>query len=522
MRLLVLPNAASLLAPARSTARWSALTAAALTLATALPAQDAPSCLPPLPALAPLGGDAPLHRSYTRPDSAPPIGGDCARDAARLISAAIRLSSRSGVPDVRGGGNAPATIGSTLQLRAGAELRLGRVQVRLAPEIVLAGNGDFLTFPGGDPARSSYASPFYTGNFSADLPLRPGDQPLVLLAPGESGLWFQTDGFALALTSALPDWGPGVGEGLVLGRSTGGLPRAELAAWRPLAGGLFRARWFGGAAVESRFFDADTDNDLRSVAGLRLSFERADWTVGVSRTVMDGRGGGPMRAALQPLLPTRTDSLIELLAVDLLFARPDAGSLVWLEALRQQPLREARDLFLMPTEGLALRVGASQRIAESARARWMLGFEAVRLDQPAQRAGRAPQDLYTSPAVAQGWTHRGQPLGSGLGPGGQRQMLSLDREGRRWAIGGFVERVRWNDDALYREFLAYQNRHDVTVQAGLRAGRATRDGGRLDLWLSAGQRLNYLFQNGTFIPGYRTDDVGFVSAGLSLRQGSRR
>lgn len=497
-----------------------ALAAGGLPLAAA--AQDATRCLPPLPAIAPLGVDVALHRTFIRPDSSAPIGRDCNVDAARLIPAALRVTSRSGVPDHRGGGNAPATIGATIQLRAGAELRLGRVQVRIAPEVVFAGNGDFLTFPGRDSTRSSYASPFYVGDFSADLPLRPGDQPIAYIAGGESGLWYQTDAFALAVTTAIPDWGPGVGEGLVLGRSTGGLPRAELAAWRAVGSGLVRARWFGGAAVESRFFDDDAENDLRSVAGLRVTYERADWSISVSRTVMDGRQGGPMRAALQPLLPTRSDSIIELLALDLLLARPEAGSYVWFEGVRQQPLRELRDLLLMPTEGLALRVGASQRIAQSAGAAWILGFEAVRLDQPPQRAGRAPQDLYTSPTVVHGWTHRGQPLGAGLGPGSQRQMLSLDREGRRWDLGGFVERVRWNDDALYREFLAYQNRHDVTVQAGLRAGRVMRGGTRLDLSLTAGQRLNYLFQNATFIPGYRTDDVGFVFAGVSLSQDARR
>lgn len=501
--------------------RVAALSVSVAGAASAVRAQEALRCLPPLPALAPLAGTDALHRRYTRPDSSPPIGGDCTRDVARLIPAAAHLSWRSGVPDVRGNGNAPATIGSTLQLRVGTDMRLGRLQLRLAPELVLASNGAFLTFPGRDSTRSSYASPFYHAQYSADLPLRPGDRPLVYLAPGESGLWFQTDGVALALTSALPDWGPGVGEGLVLGQSTGGLPRAELSAWRPLGAALLRARWFGGVAVESRFFDESLKNDLRSVAGLRVSYERGDWSLGLSRTVMDGRGGGPMRAALQPLLRTRTDSLVELLALDLLVARPRDGFLVWLEAVRQQPLRKLRDLLLMPSEGLAIRVGASQRIAQSARATWILGAEAVRLDQPPQRAGRSPQDLYTSPTVVQGWTHRGQPLGSGLGPGGQHQLLSLDREGRMWDLGAFIERVRWNDDALYREFLAYPNRHDVSVLVGLRAGRATRGGGRVDVSLTAGRRLNYLFQNGTFIPGYRTDDVGFMSAGLSLRQGAR-
>ncbi len=460
-------------------------------------------CLPPMPALAPLGGDQPLHRSYTRADSVAPLS--CTRGTTRWIRPQLRITARGGAPDIRGAGNAPSVVGTALQLRAGMELRLGDLQLRIAPEIVSAANQDFLIFPGRDSTRSSFASPFYHGDFSADLPLRAGDAAHFRLDAGESGVWWMLPNVVFSATTARPDWGPGVGEGIVLGTSAPGLPRVEINTWRTLGAATIRARWFGGTAVESRFFDANTANDLRSLAGVRLTYERTDWTLGISRTVMDGRGGGPMSAALLPMLATRTDSVIEMLALDLFITNRESGTFAWFEGARQQPLRNFRDLTLMPTEGLAFRVGMSQRLSERDAVKWILSIEAVRLDQPAQRAGRDPQDLYTSPTVIQGWTHRGQPLGSGLGPGGQRQMISLDREGRVWGLGGFVERARWNDDALYREFLAYQNRHDVTVQLGLRAGRMLRTR-RIDAAFSIGKRLNYLFQNADFIPGYRSED----------------
>ena len=472
-------------------------------------------CLAPLPVVTPLAGDLPLHRTYTRADSTARFAG-CRDDAARWMASEARLVTRSGVPDGRGSGGAPATIGSTLHLRGGFELRLGIAQLRIAPEIIAASNADFLTFPGRDLTRSSFASPFYTGRHSADLPSRPGLATLLRVDPGESGLWILRPRYAVSVTSGLPDWGPGVGEGLVLGRSTAGLPRLELATWRPLGDAQLRLRWFGGVAVESRFFDTTARNDRRNIAGLRLTYERAHWTLGVSRTVMEGRSGAELRTALKPLQRASSDTVIEMLAADLLFANRATGSFAWVEGARQVPLRSFRDFTLMPTEGLALRVGASQRLAQSAAAQWILSAEAVRLDQPPQRSGRAPQDFYTSPLVVQGWTHRGQPLGSGLGPGGQRQFISLDREGRTWHLGGFLERMRWNDDALYREFLAYQNRHDVSVQLGLRAGRRLPSGQFVDVSLSAGQRLNYLFQNDDFLAGYRTDDVRFAQLSLTL------
>lgn len=482
-----------------------------------------------VPATRPIDPDLPLHLGPGRPGA----GAACV-DSLRLLPLEVLLSTRSGVPDGRGNAGAPAGLGSTLYLRAGAEFRAGPFVVRLAPELSQTDNGDFLTFATGDTARSGYASTFYYGAYSADLPSRPGSEQITRLALGESGIWLTSRGrenamrgdpsrtddaarlaWSVGATTALPHWGPAFGDGLVLGRSSDGLPRLEARLRR----GHLRAAWFSGAAVESRYFDRDPRNDVRGVAGLRLEYTQGPWQVGVARTLMDGRRDrAALAAALRPFArgsDAARDSTIEMLSADLLLHWPEAGASVWLEAARQAPLHSARDFLLMPTEGLAIRVGTSLPIVRRENLRWQLGFEALRTDQPPQRADRVDQDFYTSPTVVQGWTHRGEPLGSGVGPGGQRQLISLDRETPRWSIGGFVERIRWNDDAMYRIFLPYVLRHDVTVQGGL---RVARDVGawRYGLSLSGGQRLNYLFQNAEWIPGYRTDDVGFVQLGLSV------
>jgi len=66
--------------------------------------------------------------------------------------------------------------------------------------------------------------------------------------------------------------------------------------------------------------------------------------------------------------------------------------------------------------------------------------------------------------------------------------------------------VRWNEDALLRQYLAYSNRHDVTTRGGLRGG-VVLFGNEIAVEASIGHRINYLFQNTEFIPGYRTVDL---------------
>ncbi len=458
--------------------------------------------------VAPLDGALPLHRSLRETR--------CVTEGIQRPQGEALLVSRRGVPDGRGNGAAVAGVGATLQARVRWAYQRGPVLLRLAPEIQVAENRPFVTFPAGDSTRSGQSSPWYFGQYSADLPSRPGTAALTQIDLGESGIWLSGRQWIVGATSALPDWGPGVGEGLVLGRSAGGLPRLE-AAWG-LSNGAQRVdvRWFAGAALESRFFDADPANDLRGVAGLRLALAQGRWQLGLSRTVMDGRRDrAALRAAALPLRRASSDSVLETLAADLRYADAARGALLWLELARQAPLRSVHDFLLLPAEGLALRVGGSQLLATTASAQWRVGFEAVRLSQPPQRRTAPDQDLYTSPTVVHGWTHRGEPLGSGLGPGGERQLLSLDREAQT-DVGVFLERVRWNDDALYRQYLPYLTRHDVTLQGGARIRwqsptlewRASVTGGR---------RLNYLFQNADWIPGFRSDDARVLDITLSLR-----
>jgi len=85
----------------------------------------------------------------------------------------------------------------------------------------------------------------------------------------------------------------------------------------------------------------------------------------------------------------------------------------------------------------------------------------------------------------------------------------------------FGDRVRWNEDALFRQYLAYPNRHDVTIRGGVRGG-IVMYGTEIAAEASIGHRLNYLFQNAAFIPGYRTVDLAVPALRLSITPATGR
>jgi hypothetical protein len=199
------------------------------------------------------------------------------------------------------------------------------------------------------------------------------------------------------------------------------------------------------------------------------------------------------------------------------YAAPRAGMRVYLEVATPRPAGRLRDWLTVPGEQLAYQFGVEKVIRRPA-VQWLLHTEMMNLEHGIQVRERAPHDFYTGYGTPHGWTQRGQLLGAGVGPGGQMQWLSVDRISGRWHVGAYGERVRWNNEALARQYLPTYYRHDVTLRGGIRGGMRTRIAGQpyyVALDASLGKRLNYLFQNTTFIE-YRTVDVVVPQLRLTL------
>ena len=322
----------------------------------------------------------------------------------------------------------------------------------------------------------------------------------------------------LCETSSAMTWGPARSP-LLLSANAAGIPRLFASTARPLAtrAGLWTALWFIGDLVESRFFDRDASNDRRSLTFLGVTWTPRDSsgvTLGIARAISNlenSRTGRDLTAVFAPQSPATHD---ELLSVFARVQRPDGRLRGWIELVHQGPLRLRELLTESRAElGYAFGVEAANR-RTNGRAIYLA--EVANLEQSRTISDREVHDFYTGYGTPQGWTNRGQMLGAGMGPGGQSQLISADWIASSWSVGGLLERVRWGEDALYKQYLPYPNRHDVSVRAAVRAG-VTRGSVDYQAEFSVGRRVNYLFQNATYIPDYRTVDVPFSSFGLSVR-----
>ena len=429
--------------------------------------------------------------------------------------------------------------GISVLARAGLAARIGRVSLVVVPELTRSQNLGFQSTPAGPsgqfPSTGSYAAEWFSRPpYSVDLPVRFGDVRYATIGFGQSSLAVDVGPTAIGFSTENQWWGPGVQNALLMGSAAEGVPQGFVRTRRPLrtAIGDVEARWLVGGLTASRWFRNNAPLEPRSLSGavatLRLR-AAPGLTVGAARLVLDavptsGRIAGRAfdvftrndNLGAGDTLPTRRDT-DQLTSVFARWVFPESGTEAYAEIARQELPRSLRDFFLAPLNTGAYTLGLAQAWRVRGNGAVVGRLETTSLEQTRTFTDRPPPpDFYTGRAAYEGFTNRGQPLGAAIGPGSSSQWAAVDWLGERAHLGLFARRVRYQNDALFRVFLANLSRHDVAVGGGVRGGwRLAGWDARAELGLS--KRMNYLFQNGAaYTFGVGTVDVQNLTLSLDV------
>lgn len=456
-----------------------------------------------------------------------------------LILPELRAIRNSDLPFSLNDGPLWAGRGMNLSVMAGTRLEWGPLSVILAPQFLANENRSYQVISSDREGFSPFSSPFHTGLRSLDLPSRFGNESFNRLDPGQSSVTLRLGKVELGGATENHWWGPGLRNALLLSSQAPGFPhlfvRSPEGLSTPL--GTLRFSWILGTLTESIYFDRDPGNDQRALGALGVSFSPGpvpDLTVGLARTVVSPMEGGTdlFSHAADALIrwdrrmgwegtPPGTDPLHSFFAR---WAFPESGLEFWVEWARMDPPGSLEDLLTTPnrTQGSILGLQWLRPLGDDDRF-LRLQTELTTVEQTrATKADPLPMDFYSGQAAPQGHTQRGQMLGAGIGPGSSSQWFALDVMEERWNGGIFLERIRWQNDALYRQPYANQNRHDVSMRLGLRGGVRT-PWGEVSMEAVGENRYNYLFQNGFANPGgFRTIDIRNYTLGLMVTPGRPR
>lgn len=477
--------------------------------------------------LTPFG--SPAHLSYAIPSHP----GDTLE--VRLLPPEALTVWSSEIPYSRNDGMLWAGRGVSTLIRAGLAARFGPATLVFAPELTYSANEPFGILPGRHPNRNFWSSPWHVRERSADLPLRFGDESVILFGPGQSSLTLRTGPVAFGVSSENMWWGPGIRNGIVMSSHAQGIPHAFVRTNGPVPTGIgdFEARLVIGGLTESLYFDTIPENDVRALSGLVLTYRptyEPNLTVGIARTVVAPTGGsGAVLGHLfnvftkwerHPDSPgvdedPGTDQLLSF------FGRwvfPESGLELFGEWSRLELPDSFGHLFETPhhTQGYTVGLQWARPVADGESLVRLQG-EVTYLEQTrALRDRPSPWSYYTGRAASHGYTQRGQVIGASVGPGASSQWLALDYMAPAWRLGVFASRVRWENDIFYRRSAPAYWRHDVSFRMGVRGGLRL-PWAEVAAEVTGAKRFNYLFQNNFIAPGVsRLVDIRNYSVSLYL------
>jgi hypothetical protein len=458
----------------------------------------------------------------------------------RVVEPELRVVHNSHLPFTFNDGPLWAGRGLSLSVGGGFSARysLRGVDIRaaVAPTLVFSQNEPFEIAAPPIDGRSNFANALHPFGQSLDYPMRFGATYLLRVDPGRSSVTVQWDRVRVGVTAENEVWGPGIRNQLIMSAHAPGIPRVFASTARPLRSrfGALEAKWIAGTLTESMYFDNVPTNDYRALSGfllhLRPRFD-SNLVIGVARTMYKpianpwhslGRAHDVL-VRWEPLVPSNEvypNRVIRQHADQImsLFARwvvPSAGLEVYSEWARMDLPRTLEEALVNAHHSAGYTMGAQWALPRERERFLRLQAEASYLEQNRVYLNRPLIDFYAGNVSVHGYTNRGQVIGAAIGPGGSSQWFAIDHLWRWWQLGAFVGRIRWENDAMYRQPASNFFRHDVTGYVGARGGVRTRVAD-VQVETSYGKRYNYLFQYGGANPGgFRTVDINNLTFAIT-------
>lgn len=421
-------------------------------------------------------------------EEAPARGGGF---SAALLAVRPRLVYNSAYPDDRNNGALWAGRGIGAAVSAGVELSVGPLSAALYPTFAYQGNSavdlPVTTRPGFDSLTYAWRR--------IDWVQRYGTEPYTTIDPGQSVVRVDMAGFAVGASTENLWWGPGQRNSIIMSSSAPGFPHVFVGTSRPAMTpiGRVNAEFVWGRLAESEYFDTLSDNNERLFAGMTLTYEPRGLTglqLGFNRAfthVPDSVSNSQFIFGLfDPVLkeglrtPENPEGQSPDDQIGSIFARwvlQPAQFEVYVEWSKADYNVNWWDFLHEPDAAQGYTMGFQKIVTR--KTDWLrLTGELTHLNASTTfrtRGSGTPISYYTHARVIQGYTHNGQLLGAWIGPNSNSQYLGVDWIGRKFAAGGYLERVSRDVDIYHTRFADTHRRHghDTELMYGVR-GSLTR------------------------------------------------
>lgn len=410
------------------------------------------------------------------------------------------------------GAMVPAKGYQTL-LSVGFFANYGPLSIQMKPEFVFAMNEDFEEIP------SHYGA--------ADLPVRFGKDPYSRLNWGQSSIRLNFDPVSVGISNENLWWGPGIRNSILMSNTPQGFRYVTLNTTRPLKTpiGSIEAQIIGGRLEASGYTDKLPD-DWRYLSGLVFSYNPR-WIpglfLGLTRSFQTYQNNVKTIGDYFPLFrpfQKANDDVQDVFGRDgqdqltSVFARwmlKESRSEIYFEYGLNDHAYNTRDFLMAPDHSRAYTIGFLKLIPYKIQEdqHIQVGVELTRLEQSIDRIIRDSGEWYTHVPILHGYTHNGEVLGAGIGPGGNFQSLNISWVSGLRQLGLQLERYKHNGDLTYIK--GYNPWVDYSMSL---VSTRTYKKFLVNAKLQAIQSMNYQWKSG--MNGSPNKDIFNINAQLGL------
>jgi hypothetical protein len=353
----------------------------------------------------------------------------------------------------------------------GAFAKLGFLEMQLRPEFVYAQNRPFQN----PPIRYR----------RIDMPERMGQDPFSSSHWGQSFVKAHVGPIAAGISTENLWWGPGRRNAIIMSNNAPGFTHATIHSNRPinigigtiegqLVGGRLRRSGFiaprrgpgGWPPIADNVFP-DTINGTSPhgfFSGLAGVWQ-PKWTPGLfigGTAVSQLSGTGEIPDFFQSmyegfLRARRSDNIGQsgqsgLISLFTRYLFVESHAEVYAEIGRGDWWADFEDFWTMPMYHTTYMFGFRKMYKLSGRDRWLdLDGEVTKITAPMDNLLRAAGSSMYGHGNGFGWTHRGQVLGAGIGPGSNMQTIGITYGKGFRTFGVHFERVSYNEDLFYTQ-----------------------------------------------------------------------
>ena len=366
-------------------------------------------------------------------------------------------------------------------MSAGFYAKIGPISFQLRPEIVYAENKPFETFTAHKSNQAIAA--YYSFKNIIDLPEYFQDEPYKRIFWGQSSVRLTLGPVSAGLSSENLWWGPGIRNSLLMTNSAGGFNHFTLNTVKPIRTpiGSFEGQIIGGRLDPSGFFGADTNlvidgnklyrtkrDDWRYINGMVLSFQPR-WVpglfLGLARSFISYHGDMHNRFADYLPIFSALDKKANYGGGESRVAGDQRASVFirWLlqkehaelyfEYGREDHAYDLRDMTIQPDHSRAYILGLRKLFPLNIDKNTYLqfNFELTQLEANMTNISRAASYIWYAhiAGIWHGYTHNGQLVGGGIGPGSNMQTATITWGKGLKSLGIQLERYVHNNDLFY-------------------------------------------------------------------------